>query len=185
MSEQRIALVKELFTASVSELTNAQNSFNALDTKAQNTTTIAGIFLASTLAFLNSKVFETVINSGKAVSLILLGFVTGFLIISVLCCLRSITIRETPVLKLTNFQKELEGILRQPDDQVADRYENFLKSRISDWITAASELRETNIGKAAKIFWGQIFLTLSIISIAILMIYTLAINYQTINPTRS
>lgn len=176
MSEQRISLIKEMFNASVSEFTNAQNSFNALDTKAQNTTTIAGIFLASILAFLNSEILQKFVATGKLFSVIILGTVTVFLIFATLFCLFSIIIRDTPTLKLKNIQNELEAILKQPEKQLETRYENFLLSRIREWINIANELRETNQKKATMIFLGQICLMVSIISMAFLMSYTLVIN---------
>lgn len=172
MSDQRLPLVKDLFKSSVIEHTNAQTSFNALDAKAQNTSTIAGIFLAASLTLLNSSIFQKIAAIGNF-SLIILIIITVLLTLSTVFCILAMRIRDILTIEMQNAKDEIDTILKQPDEELDVRYEKFLLSRAIDWITISKKLRNKNDAKARFIRWGQNSLGAAIISVAVLMLYIL------------
>jgi uncharacterized membrane protein YqjE len=173
MSELRINLVKDLLQSSISEHSDAHANFAALDTKAQNTVTIGGIFLAGALAFFNGDSLQKLIMLGSHSVLILLGMVVLLLMLSTIFCIWGMRIRDISISDVTISQEEVEGILEQSSDELSIRYENYLLSQVGVWSKISKELHEVNQRKAKAVRRGQLFLGIAILFVAILLFYTL------------
>src|SRR2546421_11296908 len=132
MSELRINLVKDLLRFSISELNDAQSTFAGLDTKAQNTTAIGGVFLAGALAFFSGDSLPKILSMGAHPELVLLGIVVLLLMLSTGFCIWAIRIQEVAINDVAPSKEEVVAILDQAADQLSARYENYLLTQIED-----------------------------------------------------
>ncbi|MEK6284003.1 MAG: hypothetical protein AABN95_26945 [Acidobacteriota bacterium] len=173
MSELRVNLVKDLFQSSISEHSDAQANFTGLDTKAQNTTAIGGIFLAGALAFFNGDSLQKLITIGSHPAIILLGIVVLLLMLSTAFCIWAMRIQDISISDVAISKEEVEAIIEQPSDELSERYENYLLSQVGEWSRISKGLREVNQRKAKAVRRGQMFLGIAALFAAILLFYTL------------
>src|ERR1051325_1164979 len=163
MSEQRISLVKDLLQSIINEYSDAKTRFTNLDTKAQSTTAIAGIFLAGALAFFNGDSLQKLITYGGRVTVFLLGIAVFLLMLSTIFCIWAMLIRDISIIENENLREEVEGILRQDSDELSDRYENYLRDQAEEWSKISKELLEVNQQKAKAVRRGQVSLSIAVI----------------------
>lgn len=178
MSEERIELVKNLVELAINEHSDAQANFSSLDTKAQNTTAIAGIFLAGALAFFNGASLQKLMTIGSHATIVLLALVIVSLMFCTAFCLWAMRIRDVSIGDV-GFAKEVvvgssgvAGILDLPADELRGRYENYLLTQAGDWTQNAKSLRDINDQKARAVRRGQTWLGVSILFVAALLLYT-------------
>lgn len=173
MSESRINLIKDLLQSSISAHSDASSNFTSLDTKAQNTIAIVGIFLAGTLAFFTGDSLQKLITIGAQPAIILLGILVLLLMLSTACCIWAMRIQDISINDVTMSKEEVEAILERPFDELSERYENYLLSQIEEWNRISEEFREVNSKKAKAVRRGQLFLGIATLFAAILLFYTL------------
>jgi hypothetical protein len=169
----QLALVKDLFELSITQHADAQANFAALDTKAQNTVTIAGAFLAGLLALYNGIPFQTLLQSNSKLLLVLLCVITALLVCSIGACLWAMRIRELPSGDVQVFGEEIDDILKANDEEIHNQYVNFVLGKTKLWNTNSDELRAVNSRKARSAFVGQICLGLTLLTLAFVLGFTL------------
>jgi hypothetical protein len=168
----RISLLKESLEASKAEHANRLRDFTDLDTKAQSTTAIAGIFLAGSLAFYNGDALSTLIGFSRLPGMILLGVAVSMLVVSVVFSIRTMTIREIAAVDSVNANKAVDDLLRWPEDW-SEGHERYLRDQIKDWQRANSDLSAKNDDKAKTVSKGQACLSLAVILVGLFLLILL------------
>lgn len=168
----RANLIKNLFEASVAEHSDAQQNFATLDTKAQNTAAIAGVFLAGALALFGGDSVQKIIKAGGSIEISLIGAVAILLMFSIVSCLLAMRIREIAVRDIAILREDVETILDMPHDELNERYENHLLTQVAEWDEVSKNLRNANKGKSFYTYWGQLSLGLATLVVAGLLLFT-------------
>lgn len=173
LAELRVNLVRELFQAALSDHADAEANFASLDTKAQNTAAIGGVFLAGTLALFNSGSLQKLLEGGSNKTLIFLA-VTGLLILSAaILAILAMRLRDVPVGDMAISKEEIDEILLQPTDELPDRYERYLLGQVKLRTDITAKLREANLSKSRFVYCGQLGLAAATVAVGSLLMYTL------------
>jgi hypothetical protein len=173
MIELRNDLAKDLVENCKLEHADAAATFNALDTKAQNTITIAGIFLASSLAFFKLETLQFLVANGSTVILFLVGLTAAILIAAIGFCLSALWPREVPLGNVLRAVDVAETILNDPIETLPDHYLGRLMEQAHEWNRLSQKIRDKNVGKAKAIRNGQLLLGIGILSIVLVLFYSL------------
>ncbi len=172
MKNSRIELLEWTLQSCTDEYKDKGLTFSNLDTKAQNTITIAGIFLAAGFAFLQGDNLTKLICLGGIYAIILLGGSIVFLLSSAFCCLYTMKIRKIVApLGSEALDKIVQDILGvDPSEFTNTTTENFLRDQISVWKEVLTDMSKTNLDKAKAVLVGQMLLASAIVIIAILLL---------------
>jgi hypothetical protein len=179
MKSLRIELLGRTLQSCVDEYKDKGITFSNLDTKAQNTTTIAGVFLAAVFAFLQGDNLTKFICLGGIHAIRLLGVSIVLLLSSALFCLYTMRIRKLVApLESKALDKMVQDLLRADPSEFTDTIaENFLRDQVSVWKEVLTDMSRKNLDKAKAVFIGQVLLITAIIIIAIL---SLVIMYSAV-----
>ncbi|MBI1763503.1 MAG: hypothetical protein HYR56_18925 [Acidobacteria bacterium] len=169
-NEKREVLVKELLQSCVNSYSDADAAFKNLDSKAQNTVAIAGVFLGGAFAFFNGGAFDKFIRLGGTLATVILGIAVLLLITSIWFCIRALRIRFVPINDITISHQEVDEILERPDTEIIQRYENYLRGQIGIWIGLADGFNQTNLGKAKEVSKGQLCLAYAVFFASLLLL---------------
>lgn len=171
----RFLLLTESLKASATEHSFLQSDFTDLDTKAQNTTAIAGIFLAGSLAFYSGDSLPRLVQLGGLPIVILLAIAVSMLVISVMLSIRTMTIREIEVVNSADATKEVNDLLRAElvDEEWPVAHERYVRGQIEHWESVNSDLAATNDDKAQSLFKAQLCLSLAVILVGFLLLFIL------------
>jgi uncharacterized membrane protein YgdD (TMEM256/DUF423 family) len=173
MNRLRIVLLERVLQASVDEHAYNKRTFTNLDTKAQNTTAIAGVFLAAALAFLRGQALEQFVQFSGRYVVVFLGVSIILLLGSVLSCLIAMRIRGViaPIGSVELIEMVNDILSLEPSEFTDATHENFLRDQIAAWQTT---LRDTsNRSKARAVLIGQLLLATAIVVVAILLLVIL------------
>ncbi|HWN11811.1 MAG TPA: hypothetical protein VNO50_21470 [Pyrinomonadaceae bacterium] len=172
MTDLRAEIVENLLDSCKAEYSEAAATFTALDTKAQNTITVSGIFLAAALAFFRGAELQQLVTIGGA-TLILLAIVVLVLMLAIIFCIWGMRIRDVPIADAAFSEKEARQILKEPAESLNELFEGHLFDQARNWNSLSSAVREANDRKAWAVRWGQLLLGSAILLVALLLIYTL------------
>jgi hypothetical protein len=140
----------------------ATATFAALDSKAQATFGVAGVFVAGTVALLNSlRVSDS--PSGWAVALVVLTYV--LLVASIATSLISLKVREvaTPIDSASVARMTLE-VVTLPDEELTDEVRaNWYRDQLGEWKRVIQEVDGVNSMKGRWLVWAQALLLVAII----------------------
>lgn len=169
----RILLLKESLEASKIEYSILQKDFSDLDTKAQHTTAIAGIFLAGSLAFYSGESLPKLIILSGWPGILLLGMAVLMLVVSVAFSIRTMRIREVEIVDSASANVQVDELLDVPADEWPEGHERFIRGQIEEWRSANLVLSATNNDKARIISRGQVCLSLAVMLVGLLLIIIL------------
>ncbi len=175
MTNLRLKLLERVLTTSAAEYADKGRIFTNLDTKAQNTATIAGIFLTGAFVFIGKESLDWFISRGGPIVITLLSITIVLLVVSIVFCIIAMKIQRTLTpMASKDFACMVEEILQiEPADFTDERIENFLKDQIRVWTAVLSDISKANDNKAASVLGGQLFLSFAIFFEAIMLLYTL------------
>jgi len=162
---------REILDTYRKETEQLATAFRDLDAKAQGTATIAGGFLAASLAFLN--------RQGSLVSLpirgVLLIGVLG-LVSAIVFSLLALKIRNlTPPPSGEDVRNLLSKLANEPDYEVrTERLLYFYGDASELWRTFVEERRVTNLEKANHIWSAQKSLLATALSVSLILIMIIA-----------
>lgn len=169
----RVELAKDLFDSAIAEHSDAQANFSGMDTKAQNTAAVGGIFLAGSLALFNGASMQKLLGDGSPIAFGLLILIAALLMATTILSLWAMRIREIPRGDLKLSKEEVDAILERPEEELSARYQNYLLSRASDWAEISNRLRGVNLAKSKFVLVGQLCLGGATLVVAILLVFTL------------
>lgn len=175
MKSSRSELLERTLQSCADEYKDKGLTFSNLDTKAQNTITIDGVFLAAVFAFLQGDNLTKFICLGGTYAIIFLGFSIILLLSSALFCLYTMKIRKIVApLESEALDQMVQHILSVDPSEFTDTTaENFLRDQISVWKEVLIDMSKNNLDKAKAVLIGQILLTSAIVIIAILLLVIL------------
>lgn len=129
-----------------------------LDTKAQGTATVAGIFLAGVFSFVNSlpqssSVAERLLMT---VAILLLGM-------SILLALLTLRLRHVREVCARDFVSATEDLLGAKDGNPAERTRDFIRDQINLWFTAIDTIKTVVDRKARNLQLAQLMLVLAVV----------------------
>ncbi len=165
MSPSRLALLEGTLKACTDDFTERRSTFSELDKKAQDTTTVAGIFLAAAFAFYNQEALQNLLTLGGWFGSLLLAATVVFLLGSVVFCLLAMMVRKVP--SPTDSEDVVEmvkDLMELPTEEFTETTaENFLRDQIDLWQSALQGIGAANDSKARSLHWGQLLLVLAIV----------------------
>ena len=175
ISVQRVGLLAGALQACVEEYRDKRGIFASLDTKAHNTTAIAGIFLAAALAFLHGNPLKEFVRPAGLSAVILLAASVLVLLGSIVTCLWAMRVRYLVVSEPSEtLVRMVNDILRLESSEFTDKTgENFLRDQINTWQKVLRSMSVANQNKAKATRIGQVLLVIAIACVAILLLIVL------------
>lgn len=127
------------------------DSWKQLDSKAQATATIAGIFIAASFAFIRNSALQL---TGLEKTLLLL--VLASLIVSILLAVTAMLVRTVPVPPTPeNIAEMVTDLLETLPEEHEERLGGLIADTINAWLPINRELRKELLVKAAKLESAQ------------------------------
>ena len=153
------------------EYRDLADDWKGLETKAQGSVAVAGIFLAALFAFVR----ELTANSGPLES-VLLAVAVLTLLVSVGYAIAALRIRDIAASPLGKHLKPLvQHLLATPDLEAnPDRATNFLNDHIRMWHETNENMHHENDRKAGHVLRSQVCLMAAIAAVAILTVVKIA-----------
>lgn len=140
-----------------------------LDSKAQSTATIAGIFMAGAFAFLQSSSVQLTVGQK-----FLFFLVISALVLSIAFAVGSMLVESIPMPPTSGKMSEMLGdILQKPESELDERYDGLLSDTINPWIAVNSSLLHKIEGKGGKIKVSQEALLAAAAGLALLTLLVL------------
>jgi hypothetical protein len=178
IEQLRTTILRDTLQACMTEYSDLQSNFTHLDTKAQSTTAIAGILLAAALAFAKNDTLKVIVElAGRWVAALLAAIVLS-LMGSTALCLYAMRIRDTACVDSEPLKREADAILSRESSEWTERHVNFLRGQIADFQLIQHNLFAVNERKAKAVSWGQLFLSLAIVLVAMLLLTDIATAWR-------
>jgi hypothetical protein len=151
---------------------NFEKSFAALDTKAQYTITVAGVFIGAIFAFLKAENLNAYPVLRQWTGAAFLGASTAALMGSVMACVIGMFVRRVPPGLTAGTLSEIANDLDRSDlsAPVTRLHIGILKTQISIWKGVLGEISKKVHRKATAIAVGQSLLAASIALVGILVL---------------
>lgn len=166
MAESGIELLKGLLKAHDAAYSDAVLTFTGLDSKAQNTTSLAGIFLGAVFAFFNGNYLLKAVSFGGSRLTYLLAAIVVSLILAIIFCISAMWTRNVRIYDLAISKSEIEDILSlqvDPDEDKLDLIQqNYLIGQIEEASSVIYELRTINLKKGLAVKRGQVALLVAV-----------------------
>lgn len=175
MSTPRIQLLEKTLQACTDEYKEKSTIFAALDSKAQNTISVSGIFLGAALAFIRADALADLVRTAGQPAVFLLGGAILSLLAAVVTCLIGMRVRAVAGPMGANTLAEMVGDLLtlKPSELDDIRLENHLQHQITIWQKTLEHTGRANENKGRTVFAGQLFLALAIVLVAFLLLIIL------------
>ncbi len=175
--------LEKVLKAYEAEYKSQNNRLVNLDQKAQYTATIAGVFIAATLAFLNAKDFGILLQWITPYAVCFFETSIGLLMLSVMFCIKAMAVREyLAPLSPKSFNTLVGDMAKikesnQNSDITASIFVKYLESLILAWEKPVQDVNNLNDGKAYDVYIGQLLLctALALISIFIVMVINISV----------
>jgi len=147
----------------------AQKLSIRLEDKAQQTSTMAGLFLAAAFGFLKPD-NAVLIGSHRWVTGLMTFAVVMFLL-CLGCCLSVTWLRPGPMpLGLKVLSEVNEDLLKRSEEELTDRYkENYLRDRLNLWDDIINKRTRVNEDKALRLRIAQTLLAVGMSTVGILL----------------
>jgi len=135
------------FDRTQAEYDELSDSWKQLDSKAQATSTVAGIFIAASFAFIRNSALQL---SGLEKALLLL--VLASLIVSILLAVTAMFVRTVPVPPTPeNIAEMVTEMLDTPPEEHEERLGGLVADTINAWLPINRVLRKELLAKASKL----------------------------------
>ncbi len=172
MSSLRIRLLEKVLQSCAEEYSFHERIFAHLDTKAQSTTAISGIFLAAALAFLHGDAVEQLTAQAGLLGLILVGLAILGLIVSVVFALVAMRVQTVPApLAAADKLKMVDEVLSLDEKEFDEgTVEAHLRDRGSAWPKVLEGISKTNDAKAQSVWYAQCSLAVSILFVGLMLL---------------
>ena len=162
-------LLEFAFASAEAEYKDLSETWKLIDTKAQATTAIAGVFLAA--------VFNFVRPPGVSLAApltFLLGLSVGALVVSVLFALLAMRVRSVPALPASEeAARMVTDLLAMPEAELEARHRGLLADTVNVWLPVNRQLQAANATKASWLERAQWCLMGAAILVAIVTISVL------------
>lgn len=123
------------------------DNWKQLDSKAQATATIAGIFMAASFAFIRNSALQL-----TGLERVLLLFVLASLIVSILLAVAAMFVRTVPVPPTPeNIAEMVSDLLETAPKEHEERLGGLIADTINAWLPINRELRKELLVKASKL----------------------------------
>jgi hypothetical protein len=163
------SLLKAVLDSYQEEYKRIINNWNRLETKAQGSVAIAGIFIAGAFAYLRENIALM-----QCYQKIMLGAGIICLLIAVLFSILALRIRQLPVPPMGKYVDRLVcDLLTINDKELFERIPLLIKDQISGWRQARDGLLDSNSRKAKNVWIGQILLVVAILIVGVLALTTM------------
>jgi hypothetical protein len=150
------------------EYADAVETWRALETKAQVSITVGGVFLAATFAFARD------LDKLDSAQKLLLSSAIVLLVVTVLCGLAVFHVVEIQAPPLGTFaQVGVFDILKKPDGELQGYLERFSQDQATTWRSAIEGVAAANNRKADWVWRAQLSLVIAITATAAFTIYRL------------
>ena len=157
------SLLSDVLTGYRDEYKELADIWKQLDSKAQGTITISGVFLAGVFAFARDLTDPTELWQKR-----LLTIATIFLVVSILSALRAIYVREVDIPPFGDGQNDLAlDLIRNADVTDAETRRSYLRDQIRMWSVANGDVGALNDQKAWWTVRAQLILVAAIVCAAI------------------
>lgn len=167
--EVRKELIQFAYDRSEHEHGELSETWKHLDSKAQSTATLAGVFIAAAFAFVRN----TALNLDQTEKLLLCGSVV-FLVASICTAVCAMKIRPVSMpLSGFNAEKTVDDILAQEETELPLRLQILLKETVHQWSTVNKELNNIVKAKGQCIEWSQTFLFVAAITVAVMTLHAI------------
>ena len=165
--ELRRDVRRTTLTAFAEEYRDAAEIWRTLETKAQTTITVSGIFLAAAFAYARESRTVEPLHQVLLVGSIIL------LVASVTAALLSLRVRAVAAVPLGRFMAPaVRDLEKQPDAEVTDEVlDRFEMERIQHWQSTVESMISTNSGKGELVFLSQCLLVGAMLPAAAFTIY--------------
>lgn len=171
----RASLLEKTLNYCAGDYSILERTFAGLDTKAQATFAVAGIFLALVGSLIADREIAAAIR-GSCPAILLLFLTLGALLGSTLLCVWAMRIRRVPTpLEGEKLSEVAEDVLAPESGDVSrETYEGWFREQIGAWEEPLKEMRKVNEDKAAWVLRAQVALVIAIIcSSALTILYVL------------
>lgn len=160
----RKQLLEFALTRASHEHAELSETWKALDTKAQATATIAGIFVAAAFVFVRNTNLQLAGYETLLLTLAVL-FLVGSIALSVLAMeVRSVSMPLTG----DEARKMVGEILQTAESEHTERLTNLFADTVTGWASVNDELRGAIECKGSRVLWAQGSLLLAAITMALL-----------------
>lgn len=177
-SDIRIDTLKNALKHSIEEYRERVRAFSNLDSKAQQTSSVDGIFLAATFAFMNSSNFADTIRNSDFIQYAII-IIIGFLTSSVIFCLFAMIIRPISLpMSPQDFQGLVHDTLKLSDKELEESLGDYLNTQFENVIVSTHSTLLESEKKANMVLIGQVLLVLSIIAVSILIVNIILCRYS-------
>jgi hypothetical protein len=161
--------LKFAFDRLSSEYVELSDIWKQIDSKAQATATVAGIFIAASFAFVRNAAFQL-----NGVEKLFLAAVLVCLILSILLAVGAMVVRNVPMPpEPESVARMVEELLACPETEYEKRHAGILADTINAWLPVNRELRSSLGSKANKLAWGQRALLVAAVLMACLTVLTI------------
>jgi hypothetical protein len=155
-------------------LYDAANKLSArLEDKAQQSATMAGLFLAAAFGFLKPD-NGALVGSHRLVAT-LLTFTVVIFLLCLAACLSVTWLRPAPMpLNLQVLRTLNEDLLQFPEDKMTEAMkENYLRDRLSVWAGILDNRAAVNRDKAFRLKIAQALLAIGMLTVGILLFFVI------------
>jgi hypothetical protein len=132
-----------------------------LDTKAQGTATVAGVFLAGTLTFVN-----TLAAGAPPAERFALTTAVILLAACIVCALLALRLRDVDEVAARDVVTNIEELVAACDGDPAERLRDFARDQTTLWLKAIDDVKKVVDEKAAHLRLAQLLLLLVVLCAA-------------------
>lgn len=161
---ERVKILDDSLDAFKEEYRELSETWRHIETKAQGTVSIAGIFIAAAFAFVHY-LSETAPSCER----LLLGLALALLGLCVLLSIAALAVREV---KAAPIGETLYGMVTELVDageaRDAESIDNFVRDQIGLWNEVNEEVRAVNHSKARYLLCAQVALVAALVTVATL-----------------
>lgn len=173
LKEVKESFEKTLYDSYALEYKGLHEIWRSLDSKAQGTVAVAGIFIGGVFNY---------IRDIKATNPLTPQYEKNFLAFSVLClvicvllsvwALRVREVKEPPIGK--DLDQKIKDLLQnEAESDFDDHLKLFPVNRFQEWSVAHDDINKLNKSKATCLWWAHVSLMIAILTVALLSILKL------------
>ena len=162
VKQLRGALLESVLAAYQEEYRDAAERWKNLETKAQGTVAIAGIFVAGILAFIRPSDAMTLRPAERVLLAVAISTFAG----AVVCAAAALILRARDSVPSQLVEKMAADLRRDTDEGLVASLDGYLFDQIEAWTTVNTETRRTLAGKAQALAAGQALLIVGVLLFA-------------------
>ena len=145
---ERTKILQDSLDSFKEEHRELSDTWRHIETKAQGTAAIAGIFVASVFAFI-----RFLSEDSAQIEKVLLVFALFFLGLSILFSIAALWVREVTAAPVGDtLHKLVSDLLDAGKAKTAENLDKLVRDQVSIWSDVNEEIHNTNHGKARHLF---------------------------------